>query len=77
MVITLDKRKRPLGVCTERRARILLEKKRACVYKTFPFVIILKDKDAREVKPEGTYRVKIDPGAKYESADKKPVQEEQ
>ena len=65
MVITLDKRKRPLGVCTERRARILLKKKRACVYKTFPFVIILKDKDTREVKPEGTYRVKIDPGAKY------------
>ena len=49
MVITLDKRKRPLGVCTERRARILLEKRRACVYKNFPFVIILKDKDTMKV----------------------------
>ena len=65
MVITLDKRKRPLGVCTERRARILLEKKRACVYKAYPYVIMIKDKDTREIKPEGTYRVKIDPGAKY------------
>lgn len=26
MVITLDKRKKPLGFCTERRARKLLEK---------------------------------------------------
>lgn len=47
MVITLDKRKKPLGTCSERRARILLTKKRACVYKYYPFTIIIKDIDVR------------------------------
>ena len=64
MVITLDKRKRPLGFCTERRARILLSKKRACVCRYYPFTIIIKDIDARDLDtPE--YRIKIDPGAKH------------
>lgn len=65
MVITLDKRKKPLGVCTERRARILITKGRACVYRYFPFTIIIKDRDTRTEEPSGTYRVKIDPGAKH------------
>lgn len=65
MVITLDKRKQPLGVCTERRARILLTNGRACVYRYFPFTIIIKDRDNRTEEPSGTYRVKIDPGAKH------------
>lgn len=42
MVITLDKNKQPLGVCSERRARILLQKKRAYVRKYFPFTIVVK-----------------------------------
>src|SRR5699024_2576654 len=33
MVFTLDKKKRPLGHCTPKRARQLIEKGRACVYK--------------------------------------------
>lgn len=65
MVITLDKRKKPLGTCSERRARILLTKKRACVYKYYPFTIIIKDIDVRTFEKKEEYRVKIDPGAKY------------
>ena len=65
MVITLDKRKKPLGTCTERRARILISKGRACIYRYFPFTIIIKDKDSRKECPYGTYKIKIDPGAKY------------
>lgn len=64
MVITLDKRKRPLGFCTERRARILLSKCRACVYRYYPFTIIIKDVDVRDIDVPA-YRIKIDPGAKY------------
>lgn len=47
MVIILDKRKKPLGFCTERRARKLLENRRACVYRYYPFTIIIKDIDIR------------------------------
>ncbi len=64
MVIALDKNKRPLGFITERRARKLMEKKRACLYRVFPAVVIIKDVDARKLSvPE--CRVKIDPGSKY------------
>lgn len=64
MVITLDKNKQPLGVCTERRARILLSKKRACVHRYYPFTIIVKDADVRKLQKRDAYKVKIDPGAK-------------
>ena len=65
MVIALDKYHQPFGVCTERRARILLSQRRACVYSYYPFSIILKDKDAREVEILPSFRIKIDPGSKY------------
>ena len=65
MVITLDKRKKPLGFCSEKRARTLLGKRSACVYKYFPFTIIIKDADVRTMEPVASYRVKIDPGAKH------------
>ncbi len=65
MVIILDKNKRSLGFTTERRARILMEKQRACLYRVFPAVVIVKDVDARELKNLPTYRIKIDPGSKY------------
>ena len=77
MVITLDKRKRPLGTCTEKRARKLMEAKRAVIYRYYPFTIIIKDIDARKInakddilsdeKPSSRhdYRIKIDPGAKH------------
>ena len=64
MVITIDKHKKPLGVCTERRARILLTKRRACVYRYYPFTIIVKDADVRSLEKQEEYQVKIDPGAK-------------
>ena len=41
MVITLDKHKKPLGHCTEKRARQFIEKGRACVYRYYPFKIII------------------------------------
>lgn len=63
MVITLDKRKQPLGFCTEKRARILIEDGRACVHRYFPFTIIVKDLDVRAIKNLESYRIKIDPGA--------------
>ena len=65
MVITLDKHKKPLGVCTERRARILLSKRRACVHRYYPFTIIVKDTDSKEVEQKDEYQIKIDPGAKH------------
>ena len=65
MVFTLDKRKRPLGWCTPKRARNLLKQKRAVVYRQYPYVIILKDKDSRLEEINHSYRIKIDPGAKH------------
>ena len=65
MVITLDKNKRPLGFVTERRARILMKKRRACLYRVFPAVIIIKDVDSRKISELPSYRIKIDPGAKH------------
>jgi hypothetical protein len=65
MVITLDKHKKPVGFCTERRARILMGKRRACLYRRFPAIIILKDVDVRDLENLHSYRIKIDPGSKY------------
>lgn len=65
MVPTVDKYHRPFGVCSERRARILLSQRRACVYSYYPFVIVLKDKDAREVENLPSFHIKIDPGSKH------------
>lgn len=65
MVITLDKNKRPLGHCTPRKARKLIEKGRACVYRYYPFIIIIKDKDVREMDIRHNYRIKLDPGAEH------------
>ena len=64
MVITLDKHKKPLGHCTERRARKLIEAGRACVYRYYPFTIIVKDKDIRNMQDLPEYRIKVDPGSK-------------
>jgi len=65
MVITLDKRKEPLGFTTERRARKLLEQGKACVHRYYPFTIIIKNADVRKMEIKDTYRIKIDPGAKH------------
>jgi 5-methylcytosine-specific restriction endonuclease McrA len=60
-VFVLDKRKRPLMPCSEKRARLLLERGRAVVHRRYPFTIRLKDRTSGEVQP---VRVKLDPGSK-------------
>jgi hypothetical protein len=60
-VFVLDKRQRPLMPCSEKRARLLLERGRAVVHRRYPFTIRIKDRVGGEVQP---VRVKIDPGSK-------------
>lgn len=66
MVIALDKNKRPLGFITERRCRKLFEQKRTVMYRMFPVVVIIKDVDARKIENLPAFRIKIDPGSKYD-----------
>jgi len=63
MVYVLDKHKKPLMPCTEKRARLLLERGRAVVHKKAPFTIRLKDRLVEDsaLQPLG---LKIDPGSK-------------
>ena len=63
MVIALDKHRKPLGFITERRCRILCEKKRAVLLRRFPCVAIIRDVDARTITDKPRYRIKIDPGS--------------
>lgn len=57
MVIVLDRHKRPLEFMTERRCRIVMEKRRAILYRIFPAVIIMKDVDAGEIPDLPEYRI--------------------
>ena len=59
-VFVLDKQKRPLMPCTEKRARLLLQRGRAVVVRLAPFTIRLKDRVGGETQP---LRVKLDPGS--------------
>ena len=63
MVFVLDKHKKPLMPCKEKRARQMLEKQRAVIHKMFPFTIRLKDRTQKESKLQDI-RLKLDPGAK-------------
>ena len=65
VVIVLDKRKRPAGFTTPRRARLLIEKGRAVVHKVYPFTIRIKDIDSRAFGKRSEYQIKIDPGSKH------------
>lgn len=62
-VFVLDKTLKPLDPCEPARARELLQKGRAKVFKCYPFTIALQD---RTVKDSVTHphRIKIDPGSK-------------
>ena len=60
-VFVLDKQKKPLMPCSEKRARLLLQRGRAVVVRLAPFTIRLKDRIGGDVQP---VRVKIDPGSK-------------
>lgn len=63
MVFVLDQNGRPLMPCTEKRARLLLDRGRACVHQMMPFVIRMKDLKAEDCEFQ-TLRVKLDPGSK-------------
>lgn len=62
-VFVLDRSGKPLMPCSEKRARLLLERGRARVHRVTPFVIRLVDRRAAacEIQP---LRVKLDPGSK-------------
>lgn len=62
-VLVLSSDKKPLDSCSPARARILLDKGRAAVFRHYPFTIILKDRTKAE-STASAYRVKIDPGSK-------------
>jgi 5-methylcytosine-specific restriction endonuclease McrA len=61
-VFVLDQRKRPLMPCSERRARLLLSRKRAVVHRVWPFTIRLKDR-SREASQVQSVALKLDPGS--------------
>lgn len=60
-VFVLDKNKNPLMPCSEKRARLLLERGRAVVVRMHPFTIRLKDRVGGAAQP---VRVKLDPGSR-------------
>lgn len=60
-VFVWDKHKQPLMPCSEKRARLLLQRGRAVVHKRYPFTIRLKDRVGGETQP---LRLGIDPGGK-------------
>ena len=62
-VYVLDMNKKPLMPCSEKRARLLLERGRARVHRVYPFTIRLVDRKLSEsvLQP---LRIKIDPGSK-------------
>jgi 5-methylcytosine-specific restriction endonuclease McrA len=61
MVFVLDSHKRPLDPCHEARARELLCKGKAAVFRRYPFTIILRERVGGTVS---SHRLKIDPGSK-------------
>lgn len=63
MVFVLDRRKRPLMPCTEKRARLLLKRGRAVVHRLHPFTIRLKDRLAEESTLQSVV-LKLDPGSR-------------
>ncbi|MDA8092599.1 MAG: RNA-guided endonuclease IscB [Betaproteobacteria bacterium] len=62
-VLVLDKRKKPLMPCSEKRARLLLERGRARVHRMVPFTIRLVDR-LQEDSSLQPVRLKLDPGSK-------------
>src|SRR5262245_27830015 len=62
-ILVLDQNRKPLDPCSPARARYLLAKRRAAVFRRFPFTIILKDRTVEESVVHA-HRLKIDPGSK-------------
>ncbi len=63
MVFVISSDGAPLDPCHEARARELLKKGRAAVWRTYPFTIRLKNRTAAESVTHD-HRLKIDPGSK-------------
>ena len=63
MVFVWDQHKKPLMPCSEKRARLLLERGRARVVRIAPFTIRLMDR-LQEHSVLQALRVKLDPGSK-------------
>jgi len=60
-VFVLGKNKQPLMPCRPARARRLLKKGRAAVYRREPFTIILKNREGGDTQP---IELKLDPGSR-------------
>lgn len=60
-VFVLDKHKKPLMPCSEKRARLLLDRGRAIVVSVYPFAIRLKNRIGGDVQK---VTLKLDPGSK-------------
>ncbi|EGQ62051.1 HNH endonuclease-like protein [Acidithiobacillus sp. GGI-221] len=60
-VLVLDKNRQPLMPCHPARARQLLRRGKAAVFRRFPFTIILKDRESGVTQPTA---LKLDPGSK-------------
>jgi 5-methylcytosine-specific restriction endonuclease McrA len=61
-VFVIDKKGKPLMPCSEKRARLLLGRKRAVVHKMYPFTIRIKDLEGGNLQD---MKLKIDPGSKF------------
>ena len=62
-VFVIDNNRKPLDPCCHARARILLKRGRAVVFRRYPFTIILKNRTIEEPVVH-EHRIKIDPGSK-------------
>ncbi len=62
-VFVLDRKGRPLMPCSEKRARLMLERGRARVHRMVPFTIRLVDRLQEDSELQST-RIKLDPGSK-------------
>lgn len=60
-VFVLDRTKKPLMPCHPARARALLKKGKAKVYRRYPFTIILTKREGGDTQP---IEIKIDPGSR-------------
>ena len=64
MVFVISADRKPLDMCHEARARVLLDKGKAVVWRIYPFTILLKNSWSFGANTS-EYRLKIDPGSKY------------
>ncbi len=62
-VFVLDRHKKPLMPCSEKRARLLLARGRAVLHRLAPFTIRLKDRLVRESALQ-PLRLCLDPGSR-------------